>query len=181
MNTESQNQQKPIILNINAIHKVDSYPYGGKLRCKASFSIEFDKKKGFRSIFQTVNPKNGRINAPKKSTYGHLLYNYINPDDGHIKVGHKSLSGYEEINKTLDFIDDNKAELQLTKEMLESIGLTALASIKANMAYTRVSDPKRLFTILERPIRLLVRFVKGEDVNIKDIKIDIEAINEIRN
>jgi hypothetical protein len=47
---------------------VDSYPYG-RLRATAFFSLEFKKGKGFRSVFQTINPKNNRLNAPKYSTY----------------------------------------------------------------------------------------------------------------
>jgi hypothetical protein len=44
------------------------YPYGS-LRCKMFFYVEDGGKKGWRCVQQTINPKNGRLNAPKKSTY----------------------------------------------------------------------------------------------------------------
>jgi hypothetical protein len=50
---------------------VDSYPYG-RLRCRIWFWLESDPKKGFRFVSQTENPKNGRMNAPKKSTYSKM-------------------------------------------------------------------------------------------------------------
>ena len=46
----------------------EDYPYGG-MRCKMSFYVEDGGKKGWRAVTQSVNPKNGRLNAPKKSTY----------------------------------------------------------------------------------------------------------------
>ncbi len=47
---------------------VDDYPYGFKLRTMIRFWIESGKA-GERAVSQTKNPKNGRWNTPKKSTY----------------------------------------------------------------------------------------------------------------
>ncbi len=44
----------------------NDYPYG-RLRATAFFNIEHTKN-GFREVFQTINPKDGRENKPKKST-----------------------------------------------------------------------------------------------------------------
>ena len=46
----------------------NDYPYGG-MRCKMSFFVEDGGKKGWRAVTQSVNPKTGRLNNPKKSTY----------------------------------------------------------------------------------------------------------------
>ena len=46
------------------------YPYGG-LKTSMFFWIEDGGKKGWRNVMQSVNPKSGRLNAPKKSTYSH--------------------------------------------------------------------------------------------------------------
>ncbi len=61
---------------------VPDYPYG-RLRCKIWFWIESDPKKGFRFISQTENPKNGRINAEKKSTYCALAGAMFLDEKGH--------------------------------------------------------------------------------------------------
>ncbi len=61
---------------------VPDYPYG-RLRCKIWFWLESDPKKGFRFVSQTENPKNGRINAEKKSTYCAIAGSMYLDDKGH--------------------------------------------------------------------------------------------------
>lgn len=83
---------------------VDNYPYGYK-KCKASFTVEFKKGKGYRTIFQTVNPSTGRVNAPKKSTY----YNIVlmkQDQSGFVTYAYYSFNGAEQINKACKFIAD---------------------------------------------------------------------------
>lgn len=48
--------------------EVDDYPYG-RQRTTAKFTIETDKQGRQRAVMQTVNPKTGRENKPKKATY----------------------------------------------------------------------------------------------------------------
>jgi hypothetical protein len=47
---------------------VDDYPYG-RLRTQIRYWIETVAKRGDRFVSQTLNPKTGRWNKPKKSTY----------------------------------------------------------------------------------------------------------------
>lgn len=64
-------------------YMVDDYPYGS-LKCKMFFWIETVKNKGDRYVTQSINPKNGRENAPKKSTYSAFMYLFVN-EKGHVK------------------------------------------------------------------------------------------------
>jgi hypothetical protein len=48
---------------------VQDYPYGFRLRCTIRYWIETNKHGEQRFVSQTQNPKNGRWNTPKKSTY----------------------------------------------------------------------------------------------------------------
>ena len=49
---------------------VDDYPYGFRVRSKIRYWLEGPKpKKGWRFVSQTLNPKTGRWNKPKASTY----------------------------------------------------------------------------------------------------------------
>lgn len=50
---------------------VSDYPYG-RLRCQIKFWLEMHPKKGYRFCSRTCNPKNGRWNASKCSTYSRL-------------------------------------------------------------------------------------------------------------
>ena len=72
--------------------KTDDYPYGF-LRCSAKWWIE--------------TSKTGRINAPKKSTYGLVKVIYKDPATGHYEVGgvHQYDSA-EEIEKFLNTFEN---------------------------------------------------------------------------
>lgn len=48
---------------------VDDYPYGRRVRTQIRYWIETNAKHGDRFCSQTLNPKTGRWNKPKKSTY----------------------------------------------------------------------------------------------------------------
>jgi len=64
-------------------YQVDSYPYG-RLRCKIWFWLETSDKKGTRFYSQTENPKNGRMNAHKYSTYSILAGNMYLDENDHV-------------------------------------------------------------------------------------------------
>lgn len=52
---------------------VENYPYGYNLRTTLTHSLEFKSGKGFRHVTQTINPKTGRLNNPKRGTYYPLM------------------------------------------------------------------------------------------------------------
>lgn len=166
------------ILNINEKHEVKNYPYG-RLRTSAFFSIEFDRKKGFRSVFQTINPKTGRLNAEKKSTYSRFAYLFIEEGTGHIKNGGYSINGNEAVNAVFTFLHEHKATLSLSNEMLESICLSALATIKVGAAYTHCSKEK-LIEVINPAVTTLVAMLKEQKYDRLDkIQIDLEKIKQL--
>ena len=65
---------------------VDDYPYGFRLRTEIRYWIETKPKKGQRFVSQTLNPKTGRWNKPKASTYSPLLVMVRNPENGYVSV-----------------------------------------------------------------------------------------------
>jgi hypothetical protein len=84
----------------------ENYPYGYTLRTTAFYSLEFRKGKGFRSVFQTINPKTGKLNAPKRGTYSAGALMYIN-DEGHIKTKTLDFYGMSGILRDCQFIGAN--------------------------------------------------------------------------
>jgi hypothetical protein len=62
---------------------VKDYPYGFRLRTEILYWLEESPTKGFRFCSQTKNPKTGRWNAPKKSTYCKLAGVMFLDDNGH--------------------------------------------------------------------------------------------------
>lgn len=79
---------------------VDNYPYG-RLKCTATFGLEFNPKRGYRSVFQTINPKTGRINKPKKSTYSPLIRMMQN-DDGFVSYDHIRFDDLDKLQGNID-------------------------------------------------------------------------------
>ena len=107
---------------IDSVQTSTNYPYG-RLRATATFSIEFDAKRGFRSVFQTINPKNGVVNKPKKSTYSDFLCMFQD-ESGHFKYKSIDVRGKEGVNEILLFLKDNQ------KDKKQTFGNDAFSNIK---------------------------------------------------
>lgn len=67
----------------NDAYVVDDYPYG-YLRTQIRYWLEKNPSKGFRFVSQTVDPKTGRWNKPKASTYARLGAAMYLDDRGHV-------------------------------------------------------------------------------------------------
>ena len=63
---------------------VADYPYGFNRRTQIRYYIETTKR-GQRFVSQTLNPKSGNWNKPKKSTYSRMLFIGLDPETGHVK------------------------------------------------------------------------------------------------
>lgn len=90
------------------------YPYGG-FRCQIKFWLEKSDKNGFRFCSQTQNPKTGRWNNPKHSTYSKFAGAMFLDENNHVHwVG---LSEYDDANKVLSFVKDfPKADFSLLRD-----------------------------------------------------------------
>lgn len=71
-------------ISVETAYMIDDYPYG-RLRCKRRVWLESDAKRGFRFVAQTENPKNGRWNAPHKSTYTEVAACLYLDEQGHVQ------------------------------------------------------------------------------------------------
>jgi hypothetical protein len=86
----------------NSAYVVDDYPYGFKLRTQIRYWLESTKGKGARFVSQTMNPKTGRWNAPKKSTYSMLGGVMYLDDKDHVQW--TALDQYTKGKEALDFL-----------------------------------------------------------------------------
>lgn len=90
---------------------VDDYPYGFRLRTQIRYWIETTKN-GDRFVSQTLNPKTGAWNKPKKSTYSDAGALFLN-DEGHVKwTGITPYSKPEEIAEFEAATEGNLSESQ---------------------------------------------------------------------
>lgn len=131
---------------LTGVQTSDDYPYGRE-RCHITFAIEFADKKGFRFVTQTTNPKNGRVNAPKKSTYCHFLFMYREEETGHIVSDGIGLTGYDSIAKLRLFLTNNKIEF--APEQSKYLWVCVIACIRGNCGYTSLREGVSIKELLE--------------------------------
>ena len=166
------------ILSTNEVVTVDNYPYG-RLQCEMTFSLEFTKR-GFRSVRQSVNPKTGRINKPKKSTYSDIMVMYKDSDTGHVKYMSISLNGDDAINTAMPFLNkyfDKFTEDQV-KHICSCLASFLVASMKASVIYCG-AELEHIKPLYDTHIKTAIKGLKtGENV-FNDIKLDIGAIKAV--
>ncbi|MEK6880453.1 MAG: hypothetical protein AABY22_12630, partial [Nanoarchaeota archaeon] len=158
---------------------VDNYPYGG-LKCKMTFSVEFSKKKGYRSITQSVNPKTGRLNNPKKSTYSHFLYMVKEEETGHIKFEGFQFYGYESIEKFIELLKENS--FSFNNEESQELFAWILVCLRGNMQYTKLKEGFTNENLIESTKfrEFLKLYKENTDINeIKNVDYKAELINSM--
>ena len=174
MNTEKK------YLKTTEVVTNDNYPYG-RLRCTKTWALEWKQGKGFRLVEQTINPKNGVTNAPKKSTYYPVLL--LTDTNGFIETAHcPNFNGEKEMNEGAKFMHEHFD--CFTPEQVEDIYIHALAMMKVN-AYAicqyRGVEPDALKKVIQPAIDALVKGIKskGTENTWADVKLDKEAIEAL--
>ncbi len=163
------------VFNTGAILETDKYPYG-RLVSTAYFSVDSNKK-GMRTTFQTINPKNGRLNKPKHSTY----YQAILPmkkENGHYEYcGYLDFNGTEAINRGLQFMSD-LYEL-FGDEEIKRIAAYALAMSKINtqaMVAFAGSNFEDIKPLIEKSVNTLIEICNTGQNLFEQCKIDLKAM-----
>lgn len=160
---------------------VENYPYGFTLKTTLFDSMEFNPKKGYRHVTQTINPKTGLKNKPKASTYSAFLIRYYD-ENNHIKVTGADFNGIESINKGCKLLADNfelLSEAEKSYLLLHIIVMTKV-SVKAYVTYCN-SDFNALIPLIDNQIKLLVAGTKDLTLNVfKDIVFDFETMEQTK-
>lgn len=170
------------ILNIYQKNEAPNYPYG-RLRTAAYFSVEFKPKYGFRSVFQTINPKTGKFNKPKYGTYYTFLYVYKNPDNGHYNYYGFNVNSFESVNRLCKFLAANNEALGiLDKEMVKDICGTLSLAIRGSAMYCPVGkeNTAKLISIIDAPTKALIEGFKTGVIDFSKVFIDEEAIEKLK-
>jgi len=90
--------------SMNNAFVVEDYPYGFKLRTQAKFWLEYKPGKGYRFLSQTMDPKNGRWNKPKASTYTEFAAAMYLDEKDHVQW--TGLGQYSDAPKMNEFLSD---------------------------------------------------------------------------
>ena len=118
-------------------HEVKDYPYG-RLRTSMFFNVEFNPKRGYRSVRQTINPKTGRLNNPKKSTYSTYMLLYKDLSTGYLNFMGFSPDSFGTWLGLLELLKKWNVKLSLNEEMYltENVILIYKASLYAMINYS---------------------------------------------
>ena len=164
------------VFSTDAKLQTNNYPCGRE-RATAFFSVEYSTKKGMRTTFQTINPKNGRLNNPKHSTYSRVILP-MQLQNGHFDFcGYLDFNGTESINKGLHFMADFH-EL-FTEEQIKDIALYCIAMEKVNakaMVIYAGSSFDDIKPLIQSSVDTLVK-IANTGVNLwESAKLDEDAI-----
>lgn len=167
--------------------KIENYPYGFNLRTTMFDYMEFDSKKGYRHCTQTINPKTGGLNNPKKSTYYPLLVRYWKDveeksHDKEIKNVAFDFNGDESINKGCKFVAENFDIFSLEeKKYLYNLCYAAAASdMRGTAMYggSKIEDLKPLYEDFFAAVR---QGIQMPEINLfGSLKLDTEKIEETK-
>lgn len=154
---------------------VENYPYGYTMRTTAFYSIESKPGKGFRSVFQTINPKTGKLNAPKRSTYSPVMFNYRN-EEGRVKTYVFDLYGVEGINRAAEFIGANPQIF--TDADRQNIAGQVFGHLKASthaIVQYCGAEVSEVLPIMETAVKTAVKIIKTGENLFGQIRVDVES------
>jgi hypothetical protein len=158
---------------------VNNYPYGN-LKTSATFGIEFKQGKGFRTTFQTINPKTGRVNNPKKSTYSPVIFMY-EAENGHIKHRHLDFYGAKGINADCQTMFENfdLFTTEQIKDIYAHVFMKLKVEAKALCVYCG-ADFEQVKPILESSVNAAAEGMRTGENLFNQICIDIEALESTK-
>ena len=161
-------------LKTNAKIEVKDYPYGWK-KTSMFFSLDFKKGKGFRSVRQTINPKTGKLNAPKRSTYSPVMV--MVEKDGKISYSSFNFYGDEGIERAINFFSENFDLFD--KEQITYIALETLTYLKADIhsKVTYCNSPlKEILPLYEEAIKKLVEIINTGENLFHKVRVDFKKV-----
>ena len=143
----------------------ENYPYGYTLRTTKTDWIEYKRGHGFRHVSQTINPKTGRENKPKASTYYDILVLFKDEENGHTGSKAFSFYGHEDIDAIVTFFSQPENFALFTPEQIEGIYIRFLAYCKTDI-YAQAtycgSKVEDLLPLWNAQIDTLVRGAKSK-------------------
>ena len=168
-----------MLQKLNTKIEVKNYPYG-RLKTSMFFSVEFNKKRGFRSVQQTINPKTGKLNNPKKSTYQDVLILDQN-EDGFCKYQSLEFYHIEKLPEVLQSLSDNYD--LFNEEMHKHLFARIISFLKvetiALVAYCG-ADQKTVLEILKPGVDVAIQGLKTGNNLFNDIKINYNLLNNTK-
>lgn len=166
--------------SLETAYKVDNYPYGFRLRTSIFYWIETTPKRGDRFCSCTLNPKNGKMNAPKKSTYYAIAFMYLNEknhvtwhpihnsDMGDKAVKFGELMGVDNMNKEQK--KQYNALLGINEVKTDEVTGEVKKDFAVKWEKNRAGDIYEVRITFDRP----------DGVNLKEIFKAMKSLNQVK-
>jgi hypothetical protein len=160
---------------------VDNHPYGRTTTTMFSWT-EFNPKKGYRIVSQTIDPKTGKLNRPKQGTYCPFIFRQT--DGKEIKYIHFNLNGDDRLNEASKFCAQPEVFNLLTEQerkyLYESCILFSKVSMKAQVIYCG-SEAKDLIPLFDSFVKAAVKGHKNPNENyFGEMVLPIEQIEALK-
>lgn len=143
-------------------YEVKDYPYGFKLRTSIFYWIESKEGKGDRFCSYTINPKNGRPNKPKCSTYSTFMYLYIN-EEGHVSHGTIDAYNIEHFEARFEFIINKLDILNITKVQQTNLRVNLYQHVIGNAPYQIVKYTEEKKPVFKEWLTATLKHIKTCD------------------
>mgnify|MGYP007100074958 CR=1 FL=1 len=172
--------EKIIVHHVSDKLQNDDYPYGRE-RATAFFSVEHNAGKGFRNIFQTINPKNGRLNNPKKGTYSPVMLPCTVESNGHFQTCGVDFNGNQAMNEGLIFMSEffECFEPDQIKDIAAHAVMMSKVGAKAMVIYTGAKW-EDLKPLVEESIKTLVSILKTGENKFQEALISVDQIEALK-
>ena len=160
---------------------VENYPYGRTVTT-IFYSMEFDPKKGFRQVTQTVDPKTGKLNKPKQGKYYDFsMREFVN---GKVNRFCFRVNGGESLNEIAKFCAQPEVFNVLTEQerkyLYELCILGSRAHMKAQVIYCG-SEVKDLIPLFDPFVQAAVKGHKNPSKNhFPEMVLPLEEIEKTK-
>lgn len=162
--------------------KAENYPYGYRLKTTMNYWIETTNK-GQRLCTQSINPKNGRLNAVKKSTYSDCKFLALDENNHIVTISFNM--NYSSVESFKKLLDKYKNQLQ-EDEVLKLEKMLSIKEKRENLMDKIMEDVKKENLnkldnnlIEENTIILKDQIPKYKDsMNLYDVSISGKAIKK---
>jgi len=162
----------------------ENYPYGFRLKTTKTDYLEFSAKHGFRHCYTTINPKTGKVNTPKKSTYYTIMV--LGTDqNNHCKSVVYSLNGLADIQTAINFLKVTDNFDLFSNEQMHYIYLCLLSAVKVDMYARKIYagvDVELMKPFYLDNVAILGRGLKHNGMmNVfADVNFDVQALDQLK-
>lgn len=161
----------------------ENYPYGFRLKTTKTDYLEFSPKHGFRHCSTTINPKTGRTNNPKKSTYYSIMV-LGTDENNHCKSITLDFWDNKRKDETIAFLSNEDNFKLFTPQQMQFIYTEFFTYLKvdiqARVTYcgTKFEDLKPLY---EKQITIIADGIKNPEKNLfPQISFDWDIIDGLK-